>query len=343
VTDPPEVEIEIADLLADPHALEEQVFDDERPVPKENRTGWFDEEPLLEFIDWTVAYAPVDDLVEGYVIPGRWTQNIGSAKDGKSSLTMWIAIELSEGRDPFDGTAVEPVSVIYGDGEMGRLDLEALIRSMGHDPVALLNLHCTTARPRLDTTTGAARLLWGVDRHAARLVVLDGLNGFVNPEASENLSETWRTIFDCTVLPLKERGAAILSNDNMGSDPSKGSRGSTAKNDKADGVVVVKRIDEGVRLTTPFPGRAGAYLDRLELKAEGFDGSKPIRYWREIFAGWPAGTQVAVQVLDRHKIPLDWGRNKAGQALRDAGETVSNDALAAAIRYRKTTVIRPSS
>jgi hypothetical protein len=301
-----------------------------------------DDQPL-EFIDWTVAYDPVDDLVERYVIPGRWTQNIGSAKDGKSSLTMWIAIKLSEGRDPFDGTAVEPVSVIYCDGEMGRLDLEALIRSMGHDPTTLPNLHCTERRPRLDTAAGAKRLLWGVDRHAARLVVLDGLNGFVNPEASENLSETWRMIFECTVLPLKERGAAILSNDNMGSDPSKGSRGSTAKNDKADGVVVVKRIDQGVRLTTPFPGRAGAYLDRLELRAEGFDGSKPIRYWRDAFVGWPSGTEVAVQILDRLQISLDWGGNRVRQAVRAAGETVSNEALAAAIRYRKLNPIRPRS
>jgi hypothetical protein len=297
------------------------------------------EEPL-EFIDWTVAHEPVDDLVERYIIPGRWTQNVGSAKDGKSSLTMWVAIELSEGRDPFDGSETEPVSVIYCDGEMGRLDLEDLIRSMGHDPAALPNLHCTDARPRLDTVRGAERLLWGVDRHVARLVVLDGLNGFINPEADENYSSTWRQLFDCTVKPLKERSVAVVSNDNMGKDPSKGSRGNSAKNDKADGVVRVMRTDEGVRLTTPFPGRGGAYLDRLELRAEGFDGRKPIRYWRDVLGSWPTGTQAAVKLLDRLDIPVKWGGNKVRQRVRDAGEAMSNEAIAGAIRYRKANPFR---
>jgi hypothetical protein len=293
---------------------------------------------LLEFIDWSVTHDPVDALVDGFLMPGRWTQNIGSAKDGKSSLSMWVAIRLSEGRDPFDATTVDPVSVVYCDAEMGRDDLEDLIRSMGYDPLTLTNLHCTEQRPRLDTESGALALLWGVERYNARLVVLDGLNGFIHPEADENRSETWRQVFDCTVAPLKGRSVAILSNDNMGKDPSRGSRGNSAKNDKADGVVAIKKGDQGVRLTTKL-SRGGAYFKELVLSAEGFDGSTSIRYWRG-FGGYPSGTHDAVALLDRLKIPDDWGRNKVRQALRVAGESVANEALSAAIRFRKSRLIR---
>ena len=303
------------------------------PPPAED-----DDELLLELIDWSVVHDPADDLVERYIIPGRWTQNVIGAKGGKSSWTMWVAVELSEGRDPVDGTAVDPVSVLYCDGEMGRADLEALIRDIGHDPLALAHLHCSDARPRLDSAEGAARLLRRVDRLGARLVVLDGLNGFIAPGADENTSDVWRAVFEYTIARLKGRGVAIVSNDNLGKDPAKGARGSSAKSDKADGVVLVQKTDQGLRLTTTH-SRAGAYFDTLVLNAEGFDRSKPIRYWRGV-GGWPAGTEAAVKVLDRLDVPLDWGSVKVRAAVRAAGESMSNEVIAAAIRFRKQNPIR---
>ena len=77
-------------------------------------------------------------------------------------LLLWIAIELSEGRDPIDGTPIDPVTVLWCDGEMGRDDLEELIRACGHEPLALANLHCTNERMRLDTEAGASRLLFSL-------------------------------------------------------------------------------------------------------------------------------------------------------------------------------------
>jgi hypothetical protein len=291
-----------------------------------------DDELLLELIDWSVVHDPADDLIEGYLMPGRWTQNVVGAKGGKSTWTMWLATELSEGRDPIDGTPVVPVTVLYCDAEMGRRDLESLIRDMGHDPVALVNLHCSDFRPRLDTTLGAGLLLGRVDQLGARAVVLDGLNGFIDPEATENTDPPWRQIFERTVQPLKARGVAVLSNDNMGKDPAKGSRGNSAKNDKADGVVYLKKTDQGLQLTTTFQ-RAGAYFDTLHLNAEGFDRSKRIRYWRGL-GGVPAGTLDAARLLDRLSVPTELGRNRVRVLLRAANESVSNEVLAAAIRYR---------
>jgi hypothetical protein len=298
-----------------------------------------DDELLLELIDWRVTHDPADDLIERYVMPGRWTQNVAPAKAGKSAWTMWCAIELSEGRDPVEGTPVEPVVVLYCDGEMGRMDLEQLIRDMGRNPLALPNLHCSEVTPRLDTPFGAEMLLGRVDQLGARLVVLDGLNGFIPNDADENTSSVWRGIFDCTVKPLKARSVAVLSNDNMGKDPSRGSRGSSAKNDKADGVVVVRKTDRGLSLHTTH-GRAGAYFDRLDLNAEGFDRSKHIRYWRSQLGGWPAGTKAAVQRLDKLGVPVEWGAKKVRKAVRDAGESMSNEVIASAIRYRKAYPVR---
>jgi hypothetical protein len=325
-------------LLAD-HSVDEllDLVEATEPVTEANDNA--EDELLLELIDWSVVHDPADDLVERYVMPGRWTQNVVGAKGGKSSWTMWLAVELSEGRDPVDGTPAAPVTVLYCDAEMGRDDLEALIRDMGHEPLALSNLHCSERRPRLDTDLGAAMLLGRVDRLGARLVVLDGLNGYIAPEADENASSTWRAIFDYTVQPLKDRGVAVLSNDNMGKDPTRGSRGNSAKTDKADGVVVAKKTEQGLSLRTTH-ARAGAYFDHLDLNAEGFDRSKPIRYWRGS-GGWPSGTQAAVQLLDRLGIPLEWGGKKVRQAVRAANETVSNEALAGAIRFRKANLIRP--
>jgi hypothetical protein len=293
------------------------------------------DEDLLELVDWSVVHDPVDDLVDGYVIPGRWTQNVVGAKGGKSSWTMWVAVELSEGRDPIDGTPRVPVTVLYCDGEMGRLDLEQLIRDMGHDPSKLRNLRCSVHRPRLDTWEGAGVLLRRVERLGAGLVVLDGLNGYVPSGVSENDDTVWRELYDCTVQPLKERGAAVLSNDNMGKDPGKGSRGWSGKNDKADAVVVVAKTDTGLRLTTRLQ-RAGVFFDGLDLDAEGFDRSKAIRYRRAKASGWPAGTHPAVAILDGLSIPFDWGARRVRKAVRDAGQSVGNEALAAAIRFRKT-------
>jgi AAA domain len=312
-----------------------------------------DDEDIAEVIDWSQVHDPADDVVEGLVMPARWTQFVAGPKAGKSSLTMFMAIELSEGRDPLDGSPIDPVTVLYCDGEMGRDDLEELIRACGHDPVKLTNLHSTNERMRLDTVKGAGRLLRLVDKLGAKAVLLDGLNGFVNPEASENTDNTWRPFVDNTIDHLKHRRVAVVSNDNMGKDQNKGARGSSVKTDKADGVIALKRTDTGIRLR-PTHSRGGAYITAdLDLDAEGFDRSRPIRYRRSSW-GWPAGTKVVAALLDSLGVPLGDGRRKVRARLNaevvaaeakglDADRfRVANDALAGAIRYRKTAVIRPT-
>jgi hypothetical protein len=243
------------------------------------------------------------------LIPGRWVQFIAGAKGGKSSVVMFMVVELSEGRHPFDQTAQPPVKVLYLDGEMGLRDLRDLIEDLGHtDPAKLTNLTCVVERPRLDTKTGADRLMQLVDRLGPDVVVLEGLNGFIAVDADENSTPTWRAVYEYTVEPLKKRGIAVVSEDNMGKESARGSRGSSVKSDKGDGVIEVRETDNGARLKTIY-SRAGAYVAELHLNAEGFDRSKPIRYWRTA-TSWPAGTAAAVKVLDSLGIPRSDGRNK---------------------------------
>jgi hypothetical protein len=312
---------------------------------------------MVPLIDWTEAYDPADDIVERLVIPGRWSQFVAKAKGGKSSLLMFMMIELSAGRDPFDGTRQQPVTVLYCDGEMGRADIEELIRDCGHDPITLSNLHCSVAQMRLDTATGAARLLKRVENLKARqpeqpmIVVLDGLNGFLPPGASESDDTIWRSLFDHTVKPLKRRGVAVVSGDNMGKDPTRGSRGSSVKTDKADAVMQVSITDKGAKLRTTH-GRGGAYLNELALDAEGFDRAKPIRYWRS-GVSYPAGTTVFAKVLDVLNVPTAWGRRKVRTLLNEKVKEaeangqdpspfqVRNDLIEGAIKYRRRNPIRP--
>jgi hypothetical protein len=301
----------------------------------------------LELVDWTAPPPQHEDLVDGLVVPGRWLQLVTPAKVGKSSLLMYVAVELSEGRDPWDATPVEPVTVLYCDGEQGEEDLRELITDLGHDPGTLTRLHVTLTRPRLDTVAGAARLLHTVEHLGARLVVLDGLNGYVTPEASDNDDNTWKPLYQYAIAPLKARGVAVVSGDNTGKDTTKGSRGSSVKTDKADGVLVVKREEEGVVLHVSH-GRGGAYLSEdLHLRAEGFDRSTPIRYWRGL-GGWPAGTKEAAELLDALGAPPTESRRKARTRLREAAlqaeadgtdpeqYRMRNELLGAALRYRST-------
>jgi hypothetical protein len=303
-----------------------------------------EDDGVMAVVDWSKLHDPVDDLVDGIAGPGRWTQIVAPAKGGKSTLLMYMALELSEGRDPFDGGPIEPVVVLYVDGEMGLPDVEELVRACGYDPKMLARWYAADELPRLDTDRDAERLLACVEAIGAKVVVLDGLNGFINPEASERLDDTWRPLYKRTITPLKQRGVTILSGDNLGKDRSQGPRGSSVKMDKSDVVFELKPLDHGVRLH-PTHRRSRFTSADVDLSVVGIDRSVPIRFRRA--AGWPDGTKDTVDLLTRLGVPLTEGRDKirarlrdevaaAERAGRDADEfRVRNDVLAAAIRFRR--------
>jgi hypothetical protein len=310
------------------------------PIPELEDDGYLDAlmgdvddyaDPLaIELIDWERIHDHGDEIVEGLVIPGRWTALAARAKAGKTTLEMFVTVEISEGRDPFDATPREPVTVLYVDGEMGRFDLEERLRELGHPaPAALTRWHATDLPPRLDTIEGGAALQRAVDQLGAAVVVIDGINGTVT--GAEKDDTTWRAFFDYTIMPLKRMGVAIWTGDNLGKDESLGPRGSSVKVDKPDAVIKLTRTDNGVKLTTTHR-RTSAYPPERALSIDGLDGDRPINY-RTTGSTWPDGTTEIAALLDDLGIPLDHGRDRVRRQLGE--RQVRNVALAAAIRYRK--------
>ncbi len=336
---PDEYEASIDGLLADNGPMLSQsiarVLDDELAARRSER----DDHVSVELIDWSTIHDHGDEIVEGLVLPGRWAGMVAKAKQGKTTLLMGVSTEISEGRDPFDGNAREPVTVLYVDGEMGRFDLEERLRDLGHEPIELTRWHATDMPPRLDTIPGGNALVLAAQQLSAQVVVIDGINGTV--DGAEKDDTTWRAFFDCTVMPLKRAGVAVLTGDNLGKDESLGPRGSSVKVDKPDAVIRLTRTDNGVKLTTTHR-RTSAYPLELLLSIDGLDGDRPVSY-RRTNSAWPAGTHEAVAILDELAIPAGHGRGKVRAALDEAQANsadkdryrIRNDALTAAIRYRK--------
>jgi RecA-family ATPase len=289
---------------------------------------------LLTLIDWATAFnrPPVDAIIEGLVFPGRWTAEVAPAKLGKSTLQLHIAHCLARGIDPFHGTPRPPIDVLYLDGEMGEGDILERLAALELAPADLPHLHYTDMFPKGDTVQGGAAIVSTAINLCIKVVILDGLNAFIT--GAEKDDTPWRNLFEQTIAPLKRAGVAIVSSDNTGKDLTLSARGSSAKLDKADAIVMLKRTDDGVNLTTTHQ-RTSGYLRTLDLAVVGLDGDEPISF-RQIQGSWPAGTHDIVALLDSLAVPLDEGRQKVRSTLAAAGHKVRNDVLSAAIRYRKT-------
>lgn len=287
----------------------------------------------LTLIDWPTAFhrPPVDAIVEGLVFPGRWTAKVAPAKLGKSTLELHIAHCLARGRSPFLGSRQPPIDVLYLDGEMGELDVLERLDALDLTPADLPHLHYTDLFPKGDTIQGGAAIVSTALALGVGVVILDGLNAFIT--GAEKDDTPWRNLFDQTVAPLKRAGIAVLSTDNTGKDVTLSARGSSAKLDKADAIVLLKRTDDGINLRTTHQRTAG-YLRSIDLTMTGLAGDEPISY-RQVEGSWPAGTHDAVALLDSLGVAVDAGREKARSALNAAGHKLRNDVLSAAIRYRK--------
>lgn len=298
-------------------------------TPQESSTG---RHVSIELIDWGTLHERPDEIVDGLVFPGRWTAVAAKAKVGKTSLLMYVTVEIAEGRDPFDGRQIDPVTVLYVDAEMGRLDLDERLRhDLQRDPACLSRWHATDLPPRLDTIEGGQALVVATQQLGADVVVIDGINGTVS--GAEKDDTTWRAFYDHTVYPLKRLGVAVLTGDNLGKDAALGPRGSSVKIDKPDGVLLATRTDDGLKLHAHVR-RTSAYPHDRYLRAYGLDRSEPLRY-AVANASWPAGTKEGAELLDRLGVPIGYGRGRTRAMLAEAGESMADGVLSAAIRWRR--------
>ena len=296
--------------------------------------GWDRLRDGFEFLDWPTewdAHQEADALVDGLLFPGRWTQFAAKAKAGKSELALFVSHRLSRGIDPFTGITIDPITVIYLDGEMGRLDVISRLQAHGLGCHDVPRLAYTDQPLPLNVAEGAQVLARSIARTGAGLLVLDGLNAFIR--GKENDAEEWRDLYALAVAPAKAKGLAILSLDNMGHDTTNGARGSSVKADKADIVYQLHRTEDGARLKRTH-ARTSAAVEEMHLILRGANGAEPISY-REAKASWPAGTRELADLLDRLAVPRMATNVTARKALREADEKATNDVLAAAIRWRK--------
>src|SRR5262249_54030743 len=182
---------------------------------------------------------------------GRAHAFVAPAKSGKTLLFQEVALALATGRPVLHRPASEPLTVVYLDMEMTEDDLYERAGDFGYGPDDdLSNLHyiLLPSLPPLDTPEGGAALLDYVTNVSADVVIVDTLaRSVAGPESD---ADTLRAFFRHTGLPLKAAGVTWARADNMGKDPSKGARGTSAKNDDVDVVWQLARGDASLKLTS---------------------------------------------------------------------------------------------
>lgn len=286
--------------------------------------------PFVDWLDfWSRERSDPEWLYEQVLARGRGHSFYAAQKTGKSLALLWLAATLATGDDP--------VTVVYVDYEMGDDDLFERLTDMGYGPESDLSRLRYLMLPQLeplDTQEGAAQLLELVDdtleawpdHHLA--VVIDTYSRAVAGE--ENSSDTTRAFYRHTGLQLKRRGVTWARADHSGKDTSRGQRGSSAKGDDVDVIWKVTRSDDGLVLEKDA-ARMGWVPERVPLRRH----DDPLRF-SVAAAAWPEGTKALGERLDVLGVPRTASVKTARAALTAAGDTASQQKLAAAVRYRKT-------
>ncbi|MCC7364852.1 MAG: AAA family ATPase [Dehalococcoidia bacterium] len=295
-------------------------------------------EPLNWDSFWQTDAQAEEWLVEPLLPRGRQVALFAPAKQGKSLLAFNIASALALGWPILDRPTGKPVRVSYFDLEMTEGDVQERLRDMGigrHHDLSPLAYHLLPSLPPLTTPAGGAELMRLVKQHEAELVVVDTTSRVI--DGPENEADTMRAFYLRTGLPLKAYGATLLRLDHAGKDPSKGQRGTSAKNDDVDLVWELMATQGGIRLRATHRRQAWIpdTVDLLRL-------TDPLRHVRAAQT-WPAGTVEMAALLDELHLPIDVGRVKAREALGAAGKTGRNEVVSAALRYRREATTRPGT
>lgn len=194
----------------------------------------------------------------------------------------------------------------------------------------------------IDTERGGKAVVALAEAHKPDLVVFDTISRFV--EGKEDASDPWNAVYRQTLQHLKRLGIAVLRLDHAGKDAERGMRGSSSKASDMDAVWRLEPVagsqhdGEAVRLVRTHT-RNGHGEDKVLLART----TSPLRHR-------PTGARVLddsgkplvgpvvqrlLDALDRLDIPVDWGRDKAKEALAVAGVKAGNASLAEAVRVRR--------
>ncbi len=158
-------------------------------------------------------------------------------------------------------------------------------------------------------------------------------------DGDENDSRTITDFYRETVLPLKQRGVAVLRLDHTGRNAAHGARGSSAKNDDVDAVWRLQTVGDDDLLLTCTHARAEVSVRQVALRRERsplhhrvLHGPEEdlVRKESEVSA-----TEAMKALLDDLGVPPSAGRTTAERMLIENGHGFTKKVLEDAIRERK--------
>lgn len=279
-------------------------------------------------IDWRKAWEAqpesIDWLWEPMLERGTSNSLYAKAKTGKSLLTQNIVLDLAR----------KGVSVVYIDQENRVKDTVGRLKDMGTSWEELGSFHCYSfpMLPPLDTPEGGRDLFALAQEHQAELVILDTTMRLV--QGHENDADTFNGLYRCSLIPLKAAEITVLRLDHPGKDEDRRQRGSSAKEGDVDTVW---------KMTTKVKGLV--YSVEREMGRGDYECSEYVvtRYKSPVLRHeWVEKEDSATEAVAKLRGQLDdldicptWGRDRAGQALREAGIKFRNEHLSSAIKERK--------
>jgi hypothetical protein len=297
--------------------------------------------PRLDLAALLSADRPAREWLWWRLIPqGAAVALVAPAGTGKSLLLLALTLAITRGKHAFAGLKITNRRVLVIDMENTADDLAERFAAFGvttNEVAQLDNLvyQHLPILPPLDTAAGGTALQTVIDAYNIRagdLVILDSIQRLTS--GKENDSDTIRAYYQHTGISLKRRGLTVIRTDNMGKDTDKGARGSSGKRDDLDVELFMERDKTNRDRFTLTPGKLRLPdIDPLTIEHQtGDDGRLHYDTTRD-----PFRTKVAeaIAALDRQAIPLETGMIKAGQLLKDRGETVNRDALRVAIKERR--------
>lgn len=302
-----------------------------RSTPVDMPTDSKKDSPWIIWSDfWKKERVDEEWLIEPLIPRGRQVAIWATHKTGKSLITLEMVAAVAAGQPCLGRGAVPPIRVVYLDLEMTDDDLYERLEDLGYGAeIDMENLYyyLLPSLPPLDTPQGASALREIVERHQPQLVVLDTMARVV--AGDENSADTYRAFYRHTGQALKTAGVGVVRLDHGGKAPEQGQRGSSAKGDDVDVVWRLTETESGL-LFSREASRIAWIPSQVFVTRE----LEPLRHVLAARA-WPAGTQSLALELDALDLPLDISRQRARQALKEAGIPVRNEVLGKALQYRR--------
>jgi hypothetical protein len=307
------------------------IWSRENEAPSSTEPG--KESLITELIDWDAFweedFQTAEWVYEDVLAKGRGHAIFASHKAGKSLLTLHMAAQMA--------TGTQRLVVLYLDYEMTPADLYDRLDDMGYGPETDLSRLCYALLPTLpplDTSDGAERLMELCQQVQGRLpdhhlvVVIDTISRAV--AGPENESDTFRAFYNHTGIRLKRAGITWVRLDHAGKDETKDQRGTSAKGDDVDVVWKLSRAENSILLKRTV-SRMGWVPDKVTFAIQ----EEPWLTFERTDRGWPVGTELVANLLDRLGIPPETSANQSQKLLREAGEKHRREVITAAVRWRR--------